>query len=276
MQSREVGEYWEANAAAWTEQVRSGFDVYRDLVNTPAFLSMLPNVKGLSGLDIGCGEGANTRELARLGASMIGIDISPTFIKHASECPDGPAIDYRVGDGTRLKFSDASFDFTTAFMSLMDMPDQEKALAEAFRVTKPAGFLQFSILHPCFVPSRRRTIRDERGVVTGVLISDYFTETNGDVERWHFSTLTEEQRNAISAFAVPRFHRTLATWVGYLCKAGWVIEELCEPRATPEIAEINEIVADTLVTPIFLIVRARKIWASLQQVREEEKLYPAL
>lgn len=259
MQSWEVGEYWEANAAEWTEQVRSGSDVYRDLVNTPAFLSMLPDIKGRRGLDIGCGEGANTRQLARLGASMTGIDISPTFIKHASEFRGGPAIDYRLGDGTHLEFSDASFDFTTAFMSLMDMPDQQKALAEAFRVTKPGGFLQFSILHPCFVPSRRRTIRDERGVVTGVLISDYFTETQGDVERWHFSVLNEEQRNTIAPFAVPRFHRTLATWVGYLCKAGWVIEEFCEPRATPEIAATNEIVADTLITPIFLIVRVRKI-----------------
>jgi ubiquinone/menaquinone biosynthesis C-methylase UbiE len=258
MQSWEVGEYWEANAATWTEQVRSGFDIYRDLVNTPAFLSMLPDINGQHGLDIGCGEGANTRQLAKLGASMTGVDISRTFIRHASEFPDGPPIDYRLGDGTHLEFSDAFFDFTTAFMSLMDMPDQQQALAEAFRVTKPVGFLQFSILHPCFVPSRRRTIRDEKGVVTGVLISDYFTETNGDVERWHFSILNEEQRNTLAPFAVPRFHRTLATWIAYLCKAGWVIEEFCEPRATPEVAETNAIVADTLITPIFLIVRARK------------------
>jgi ubiquinone/menaquinone biosynthesis C-methylase UbiE len=258
MQSWEVGEYWEANATAWTEQVRSGFDVYRELVNTPAFLSMLPDVKGRQGLDIGCGEGANTRQLARLGASMTGIDISPTFIRHASEYLDGPAINYRIGDGMRLEFSDASFDFTTAFMSLMDMPNQQEALAEAFRVTKPAGFLQFSILHPCFVPSRRQTVRDEKGVATGVLISDYFTETDGDVERWHFSALNEEQKNTIAPFAIPRFHRTLATWVAYLCKAGWVIEEFCEPRATPDVAEINMIVADTLIAPIFLIVRARR------------------
>ena len=33
---------WNANAAAWTELSRAGFDRYRDLVNTPAFFRLLP------------------------------------------------------------------------------------------------------------------------------------------------------------------------------------------------------------------------------------------
>jgi hypothetical protein len=39
---------WNANAAAWTELSRAGFDFYRDLVNTPAFFAMLPPVEGLT------------------------------------------------------------------------------------------------------------------------------------------------------------------------------------------------------------------------------------
>jgi 2-polyprenyl-3-methyl-5-hydroxy-6-metoxy-1,4-benzoquinol methylase len=34
---------------------------------------MLPDVNGLSGLDVGCGEGHNTRRLAEHGARMTGI-----------------------------------------------------------------------------------------------------------------------------------------------------------------------------------------------------------
>jgi trans-aconitate methyltransferase len=41
-----------------------GHDIYRDHLNTPAFFAMLPDVEGLAGLDIGCGEGHNTRLLA--------------------------------------------------------------------------------------------------------------------------------------------------------------------------------------------------------------------
>src|SRR5207248_2921051 len=83
MKRAEVAQYWEANAETWTRHARAGYDIYRDGLNTPAFLDMLPPVHGLSGLDIGCGEGANTRELVRLGARMHAIDVAPTFIRHA-------------------------------------------------------------------------------------------------------------------------------------------------------------------------------------------------
>ncbi|HEY5119633.1 MAG TPA: hypothetical protein VII90_09265, partial [Anaerolineales bacterium] len=64
MKHTDVKRYWEGNADAWTKLSRRGYDVYRDHLNTPAFFTMLPDVKGLSGLDIGCGEGNNTRLLS--------------------------------------------------------------------------------------------------------------------------------------------------------------------------------------------------------------------
>src|SRR3989442_11587429 len=85
MNHREVGQMWDENAEVWTQLARGGYDVYRDRVNTPAFFAMLPEVRGLSGLDIGCGEGHNTRLLAQRGARMTAIDISNTFLRHASE-----------------------------------------------------------------------------------------------------------------------------------------------------------------------------------------------
>jgi ubiquinone/menaquinone biosynthesis C-methylase UbiE len=131
----------------WTELVRAGYDHYRDGLNTPAFFEMLPEVDGLSGLDVGCGEGQNTRLLAERGARMTGIDISETFIRHAKESefahPFG--IDYRLASAVDLPFEAASFDFVTAFMSLMDIPETELVLAEVFRVLRPGGFLP--VLH---------------------------------------------------------------------------------------------------------------------------------
>jgi ubiquinone/menaquinone biosynthesis C-methylase UbiE len=85
---------------------------------------------------------------------MIGIDIAPTFIRHAQEEEqnDPRGIQYMPGDGRDLPFGDGEFDFVTAFMSLMDMPDQRRVLQQVFRVVRSGGFFQFSILHPCFVP----------------------------------------------------------------------------------------------------------------------------
>ncbi len=70
---------------------------------------MLPPVSGLSGLDIGCGEGSNTRELARRGARMRAIDIAPTFIRHAIEAESAEplGIAYLVADATDLQFAQA-------------------------------------------------------------------------------------------------------------------------------------------------------------------------
>jgi len=84
---------------------------------------MLPPVHGLSGLDIGCGEGSNTRELVGLGATMHAIDVAPTFIQYARDAErTGPlGIAYLAADATDLPFTPGSFDFATAFMSMIDM-----------------------------------------------------------------------------------------------------------------------------------------------------------
>ena len=37
-----AGEYWNGNAEAWTKLARAGYDVFRDHLNTPGFLAMLP------------------------------------------------------------------------------------------------------------------------------------------------------------------------------------------------------------------------------------------
>jgi SAM-dependent methyltransferase len=260
MDNAAVAAFWEANAAEWTRQSRAGFDVYRDALNTPAFLAMLPPIEGLHGLDIGCGEGTNTRQVATRGARMTGVDIAPTFITHAkaSEAADPRGIDYHVADAALLPFEAESFDFATAFMSMMDVADQQAALREAFRVVRPGGFFQFSILHPCFVPPVRRNIRDASGEPVAIEIADYFRRTNGDVETWHFSALPKDERAGIEPFHVPRFHRTLSDWVAMCVSVGFAIEALGEPVADEALAAREPIVADTRVAPIFLHVLLRK------------------
>lgn len=260
MERSEVARYWEANADTWTRHVRAGHDIYRDALNTPSFLAMLPPIAGLSGLDIGCGEGTNTRQLARLGARVHGVDIAPTFIRHAqaAEAIEPLGIVFQTGDGHALPFEDCSFDFATAFMSLMDMPDQGRALSEAFRVLRPGGFLQFAILHPCFVPPHRKVLRDEAGRAWAIEVGGYFDAIDGRVDRWWFETLSAEERKKEAPFLTPRFHRTLSGWVEMIVQAGFVIERFLEPRASEALAAAQPVVADTRVGPLALLVRARK------------------
>ena len=141
MDDREVGKLWDGNADAWTLLARQGYDIYRDYLNTPWFLGILPDVSGLHGIDIGCGEGNNTRLVARRGATMVSVDISPRFVAYASasEAEDPLGIRCVNAAGGGLPFVDECLDFATAFMSLMDMADQEGAIREVYRVLRPGG-----------------------------------------------------------------------------------------------------------------------------------------
>jgi ubiquinone/menaquinone biosynthesis C-methylase UbiE len=255
----EVKAHWEANADAWTLLTRAGFDIYRDAQNTPAFLSLLPPVAGLRGLDVGCGEGHNTRLLAQRGARMEAIDLAERMIAHAQteEQARPLGIVYRAADAMALPHPAATFDFVTAFMSLMDVPDPPRAIQEAARVLKPGGFLQFSITHPCFAPPTRKVIR-ENGEFKGVLVSDYFTRCDGRVEVWTFSSQSPDQRTRVRPFTIPRFDRTLSDWVAMVAGAGLHIVRMQEPAATPDEAVRHPMLDDTVKVPLFLHVQARK------------------
>ena len=185
MDHRQAGRYWEGNAHAWTFLSRQGWDVYRDAVNTPAFLDLLPDVNGMRGLDVGCGEGHNTRLLAERGARMFAADIAPTFIgfglKAERARPQG--IRYAAASALELPYPDGAFEFVTAIMSLMDMPDCEVALKEIHRVLSPRGFLQFSILHPCFSPPHRRLLRNGQSEGYAVEVGRDFERIDGEIDR---------------------------------------------------------------------------------------------
>ena len=260
MDHEEIGRFWDANAEAWTRLARAGFDVYRDYLNTPAFLAMLPDVAGLAGLDIGCGEGHNTRRLARRGARMTAVDIAETFVTYAREAEaDGPlGIDYRVASALALPFPDRSFDFATAFMSLMDVPETGRALAEAGRVLKPGGFLQFSITHPCFDTPHRRNLRDAGGRTYAIEVGDYFRNLEGEVSEWLFSAAPPEAKAGLPPFRTPRFTRTLSQWVNLLLDSGLLLERLAEPRPGDEVVRACPAVQDAQVVSYFLHVRARR------------------
>ena len=260
MDHEEVGRHWDANAEAWTRLTRAGYDIYRDGLNTPAFLEMLPEVGGLSGLDVGCGEGHNTRLVAERGARMTGIDISENFVRHAreEERREPRGIRYARASAVELPFQNASFDFATAFMSLMDIPETGRVLAEVFRVLRPGAFFQFSITHPCFDTPHRENLRDETGRTDAIEVGGYFHGREGEVKEWLFSAAPPEVREGLPPFRVPVFMRTLSSWLNRLVEAGFVLERFGEPYPDDEAVREHPGLQDAQIVAYFLHVRARK------------------
>jgi ubiquinone/menaquinone biosynthesis C-methylase UbiE len=128
-------------------------DIFRDSYSLPAFLSFMGDVKGKKLLDIGCGEGYNTRFFAKLGAKIVGVDISEEMIQLAQEKENPLGIQYLKASWSDLCIVESgSFDVVVSTMALMDGDGYEAALKEFHRVLQTNGSLFFSVLHPCFLP----------------------------------------------------------------------------------------------------------------------------
>lgn len=227
-----VAAAWDANADRWAADVRAGYDLYRDAYTLPAFLDFMPAIHGLSVIDLGCGEGANTRRFAELGGRMTGVDLSSAMIGHAraEETREPLGIRYEVGSYNDLApFGDASFDVALSTMALMDGPDVGAAMAAIWRVLVPGGMLCFSILHPCFDTPALQWLRDEAGTCTGLRIGGYF-DSPAHVARWKFSK--RPNPDEVEPFVLPRFPRTLSDYLNAVCAAGFRIDRLDEPRPT--------------------------------------------
>lgn len=233
----EVAKYWDKNANSWADQVRKGWDAYREYLNNPAFLGFVGDLSGKTVLDAGCGEGYNTRILARSGARMVAVDISQKMIELArqEERREPLGIRYEVASFSDLSlFDDESFDFVVSFMALMDSPDFESAVKEIFRVLRKHGEFIFSITHPCFLSKGFGWIQDEQTNSIKLTVSDYF-EDQPWVEHWKFSKTPATED--VEPFTVPSFPRTLSCYLNALIGVGFVLKKIEEPRPSQEMCK---------------------------------------
>ena len=98
---------------------------------------------GKTALDVGCGAGLLTEPLARLGASVTGIDASPEVIAVAREHTASMAldIDYRIGDVQELP---GQFDLVTAMEVIEHVADPSAFLKALAKRLAPDGLLILS------------------------------------------------------------------------------------------------------------------------------------
>lgn len=100
-------------------------------------------------LDVGCGTGTLAVQLARKGAQVTGIDISPPMLSQAAQRVDGEALADRVelkemgAVDLDTAFLAGSFDTVVSTLVFSELSDDEidYALAECLRILKPTGKL---------------------------------------------------------------------------------------------------------------------------------------
>jgi len=122
------------------------------------------NLKGSVVLDYGCGVGDFSLLLARRGARVYGLDISPKLIEQARASVigsglNGLAPEFLVGDAHQTPFEDSSFDYVFGNGALHHL-DFTRACTEISRILKPGGRAMFQepmYHHPLMWTLRRLT-----------------------------------------------------------------------------------------------------------------------
>ncbi|MEZ5840071.1 MAG: bifunctional 2-polyprenyl-6-hydroxyphenol methylase/3-demethylubiquinol 3-O-methyltransferase UbiG [Hyphomicrobiales bacterium] len=122
------------------ERIAGHYD--RDELSTRA-------LSGLSIVDIGCGGGLISEPLARLGATVTGIDPSPTNIEvarlHAGRT--GTPVDYRATTAEDLAASGARFDVVLALEVVEHVADLGLFLKACGELVRPGGIAFFATLN---------------------------------------------------------------------------------------------------------------------------------
>ena len=98
---------------------------------------------GGSALDVACGSGKLTAELAKRssGGRVVGLDFSPEMLEVARRAY--PYVEFIEGDALNLPFEDASFDAATIAFGLRNLADPVRGLREMARVAGRTVVLEF-------------------------------------------------------------------------------------------------------------------------------------
>jgi SAM-dependent methyltransferase len=211
----------------------------------PTLRSMLPDLQGRRVADLGCGFGWFCRWARQQGAAHVtGLDISERMLERARALTDDAAIAYATADLETLTLPEAQFDLVYSSLAFHYVEDAARLYAMIHRALVPGGRLVFSTEHPIFMaPSAPgwRTAEDGR---KSWPIDGYFREGRRETN-W-------------LAPGVVKYHRTLATTLSLLLRAGYRIvrvEEFCP--AAEQIAA-NPSLAEEIERPTFLLMAAER------------------
>jgi SAM-dependent methyltransferase len=220
---RTLREEWHANASHWTRWARApGHDAYWRF-HARRFLELVP-APGRLTVDVGCGEGRLSRDLATLGHRVVSLDASPAMaLAHAThEAPTAVA----VSDASRLSLADRCADLAVAFMVLQDVDDLDAVTNEVSRVLTPGGKLCIAIVHPINSAGRFEAnldAPDEPGELDSPDVP--FVVRGSYLEPFRYAEAVERDGLSMTFHSE---HRTLECYSRSLESAGFVIEAVRE------------------------------------------------
>ncbi|KAH8893851.1 methylase [Thozetella sp. PMI_491] len=179
----------------------------------------LPSVAGLDILDLGCGDGwFSTWALHKGAASTHGIDISTSQLalaREATSCLDaGNKATWARGDLDTIVLPESAYDLVFSSLALHYTRKPKALFAKIARSLRPGGNLYFTVEHPIFTASPRRTACDGNGECqVHWPVANYFDEGDRlhfwlgkDVEKSHFTLETYMEGLLAAGLTLVHFH----------------------------------------------------------------------
>jgi 2-polyprenyl-3-methyl-5-hydroxy-6-metoxy-1,4-benzoquinol methylase len=186
-------------------------------------------LEGKRVIDVGCGDGALARHMAKAGARVLGVECGPRQLQKAFAAPAMEGVKIVEGVGQSLPAASGEADAVVFFNSLhhIPVPLMGKALEEAARVLKPGGIVYVSeplaegpyfqtcqpvddetevraqAYHALHATSALKQVREFRYLHTVVLrtfdaFRDRFLSVNAEREA-HFDAMAEQVRALFEA-----------------------------------------------------------------------------
>jgi ubiquinone/menaquinone biosynthesis C-methylase UbiE len=110
----------------------------------------LGDVTGLKIVDLACGTGRQTAQLAKRGANVVGVDQSEGMLAKAKT--KSPDIEFMLANlETTFPFGDNQFDLVVSFLALEHINDLRAFFLECKRICRREGTLYFTAMHPAMI-----------------------------------------------------------------------------------------------------------------------------
>lgn len=107
------------------------------------FIQYAGLITGTKVLEIGCGTGEFTKRIARTGADITAVDISPDLLEIAKKTTPYLNVLFYLQNVENMDFGDGSFDVVIG-SSILHHLDLNRAIKEVYRVLKKGGGIVFT------------------------------------------------------------------------------------------------------------------------------------
>lgn len=250
---------WGGVAEWYDEHLEGSDDSFQKNVIMPNLLRIVDPKKGMTMLDVACGQGYFSRAFANNGAKVIASDISSELVELAKKNPsaDSNAVEYHVAPADRLSYAaDSSADVATIVLALQNIENLNGTVSEISRALKSNGRFVFVLNHPAFrIPQNSSWQWDEKENRQYRRVDSYMSDSRTEIDMTPGEKSKSEKEFTVS------FHRPLQVYFKALSKAGLSVTRLEEwishrksqkgPRSEEEDRTRKEI-------PMFLCIEARK------------------